>query len=226
MPNALRAKKAETYNMKMLNTPSIQHNEIERKYEKILSDLREKEEFNFALFNYSPHTTVVVDRQGRVVKSNAAKLRSSARLPEIGDRMYLDYASHHLIDMRKELMDCIKSGEKRFFSALAYRNCFLDITIAPFPQGALIISEDVTRRKQAEDDRSRLIEALQKALEEVEQLRELLPICSACKKIRDDENNWQQLEAYLNQRAHIHFTHGICPECAKSLYSELIAGQG
>jgi len=55
----------------------------------------------------------------------------------------------------------------------------------------------------------------------VEFLRGFLPICAHCKKIRDDEGYWQQIEGYIQQRSEAKFSHGICPECARSLYPEL-----
>ena len=64
--------------------------------------LAEKEAFNFALFQYNPIFTLVVDREGRVVKSNKAKITSGDRLPNIGDIMYRDYASRHEINMYQQ----------------------------------------------------------------------------------------------------------------------------
>jgi DNA-binding response OmpR family regulator len=54
---------------------------------------------------------------------------------------------------------------------------------------------------------------LEDALSRVKQLQGLLPICSYCKKIRDDRNYWQQVEQYLMERSEARFTHGICPSC-------------
>ncbi|BBO71649.1 hypothetical protein DSCA_55790 [Desulfosarcina alkanivorans] len=71
-------------------------------------------------------------------------------------------------------------------------------------------------------ERERRISQLRKALEEVKTLDGLLPICAACKKIRnDDENTWQQIEDYLAGHTDVDFTHGICPECARRLYPEI-----
>ena len=56
------------------------------------------------------------------------------------------------------------------------------------------------------------------AKEEVKLLEGLLPICSSCKKIRDSNNEWQQLEAYIMHHSEAKFTHGVCPECAQKLY--------
>ncbi|MCP4692022.1 MAG: response regulator transcription factor, partial [Desulfobacterales bacterium] len=55
---------------------------------------------------------------------------------------------------------------------------------------------------------------------EVEALRGLLPICANCKKIRDDEGYWKQIEAYIERHAQVTFSHGICPGCMKKLYGD------
>jgi len=61
---------------------------------------------------------------------------------------------------------------------------------------------------------------LRLALDQVTALRGLLPICAACKKIRDDEDQWVDLEAYIHDRSEARFSHGICPQCAGHLYGE------
>ena len=58
---------------------------------------------------------------------------------------------------------------------------------------------------------------------EIRTLRDFIPICSSCKKIRDDEGFWQNLESYFSDRSEIEFSHGICPECMKKLYPDYYA---
>jgi PAS domain S-box-containing protein len=113
--------------------------------------LREREAFNFALFQYNPAETIVVDLKGRITRYNLAKKNSGDRLPTIGDLMYKDYAGKHEIDMRAELIKCIRLGKIKAFPRRKYGDKYLSITIAPFSQGALIISEDITERKRAEE---------------------------------------------------------------------------
>jgi DNA-binding response OmpR family regulator len=60
---------------------------------------------------------------------------------------------------------------------------------------------------------------LESALQRVRQLQGLLPICSYCKKIRNDQNYWEQVEGYISKNADVKFSHGICPECFKT-YAE------
>ena len=57
------------------------------------------------------------------------------------------------------------------------------------------------------------VRQLEEALARVKQLQGLLPICSYCKKIRNDQNYWQQVESYLSEHSGVQFSHGICPEC-------------
>lgn len=80
---------------------------------------------------------------------------------------------------------------------------------------------DISERKAAEAEREKLIDELQKALSEIRTLRGFLPICASCKKIRDDEGYWHQIESYIQRRADVDFTHSICPDCQDRLYGDL-----
>lgn len=83
------------------------------------------------------------------------------------------------------------------------------------------IVHDIFERKKIEIERENLIRELQNALSEVKMLRGFLPICAACKKIRDDKGYWNQIEAYISAHSDAQFSHGLCPECAKRLYPDL-----
>jgi hypothetical protein len=58
---------------------------------------------------------------------------------------------------------------------------------------------------------------LKNALAEVKRLRDIIPICSYCKKVRDDEGYWEQIESYFSRHSDSQFSHGICPECQENL---------
>ena len=75
-------------------------------------------------------------------------------------------------------------------------------------------------RKQEETERERLIKELQKALAEVKTLSGLLPICSGCKKIRDDHGYWNRIETFISDHSDAEFSHGICPECAQKYFPD------
>ena len=74
--------------------------------------------------------------------------------------------------------------------------------------------------KQTNLAKEELILDLQNALTEVKKLSGMLPICSSCKKIRDDDGYWQQIEEYIRDHSEADFTHGICNDCVKELYPE------
>jgi PAS domain S-box-containing protein len=108
-------------------------------------------------------------------------------------------------------------GQPRWFSATKAPIVGRDGGVT----GLVGISRDVTERMVAEGERERLIAELKDALTNIKTLRGLLPICSSCKKIRDDRGYWNQIETYIKTYSEADFTHGICPDCVKRLYGDL-----
>jgi len=93
------------------------------------------------------------------------------------------------------------------------------------PQGesrTCMIIRDITERTTAQTERERLIKELQEALTRVKSLSGLLPICASCRKIRDKQGAWHNLEAYIRSHTEADFSHGICPDCRRTLYPETI----
>lgn len=84
----------------------------------------------------------------------------------------------------------------------------------PVIQGVLISGRDISNRKRDEAVKEQLIGELKQALAGANTLAGMLPICASCKKIQNEEGNWQQIELYLRERAPVEFSHGICPECS------------
>lgn len=88
------------------------------------------------------------------------------------------------------------------------------------------IARNITKRKKAEEERERVIRELQDALAEVEILSGLLPICSYCKKVRNDGGYWQQIENYIESHSNAKFSHGMCNGCMKKhhprIYKRLV----
>jgi len=78
--------------------------------------------------------------------------------------------------------------------------------------------QDVTKRKQVEEEREHLIGKIKKALSEIKMLRGILPLCSFCKKIRDDKGYWEQVDVYISKYSEADISHSICPECMKKHY--------
>jgi HAMP domain-containing protein len=91
---------------------------------------------------------------------------------------------------------------------------------------ARIFNAMVEKRRQIEAERENLIRNLQAALAEVKLLSGFLPICTSCKKIRDDKGYWNQIEGYISTHSDVEFSHSICPECVKKLYPDFVDENG
>ena len=101
-------------------------------------------------------------------------------------------------------------------------------------QGSSIWKETVRRRKDGTlldvllqgvpielDNQTLAVYGMYTDISEIKQLRGLIPICAACKKIRDDQGYWQDVELYMRERTTADFSHGICPDCMKKLYPQI-----
>ncbi|MBC8175915.1 MAG: response regulator [Deltaproteobacteria bacterium] len=73
---------------------------------------------------------------------------------------------------------------------------------------------------QQKHELERTNKELKEALDTINILHGILPICANCKKIRDDKGSWNQIEAYITEHSQAEFSHGICPECATKLYPQ------
>lgn len=93
-----------------------------------------------------------------------------------------------------------------------------------YPQYALGLIEDITERKAEELEREKLLRDVQEAMANVKTLTGLVPICSNCKKIRDDRGEWEIVEEYLTLHTGAQFSHGICPDCLRKFYPEYADG--
>jgi PAS domain S-box-containing protein len=148
---------------------------------------------------------------------------------ELMSRPFIEFV--HPDDRERTLMQnrLVRTGGQ----ALAFENRYLckdgsyrwlRWNAAPDSDHRVIYSaaRDITDSKRAAEERETLVLELQAALAEVQALREILPICSYCKKIRDDENYWQTVEGYISQLTGMKFSHGICPECYSSEVEPLL----
>jgi len=138
------------------------------------------------------------------------------------------------IDRRDELVDImerIKHGQRvGLYETVRLRKDghFIPVSVTASPVkdmrgkivGGSAISRDITLRKNDEEERFKLIAELTESLKQVKTLSGLLPICSSCKRIRDDQGYWQQVETYITDHTNADFTHGICPDCLGKFQSE------
>lgn len=118
---------------------------------KIEQQLYERDEFSNALFMFTPVETIVVDKQGAVVRYNRSVEKLRRRIPQIGDLMYKDYGTNHSVNMYEVLQEALLTGETKIVPESKYYDIYLSITISPFEQGAIITAIDITNRKKAEN---------------------------------------------------------------------------
>jgi DNA-binding response OmpR family regulator len=83
------------------------------------------------------------------------------------------------------------------------------------------LEAELAERKRAEQELQQKNVKLADALSKVKLLSGMLPICSGCKKIRDDKGYWSQVEGYIQKHSEATFTHGMCPDCIKKLYPDV-----
>ena len=89
-------------------------------------------------------------------------------------------------------------------------------------RSALRLKQEMDCRKLREEELKHRNQELEKAMQEIKVLRGFLPICSHCKKIRNMQGCWEQMEAYLMQHSDVKFSHGICDHCLKANYPEIL----
>ena len=93
-----------------------------------------------------------------------------------------------------------------------------DYVTKPFHQAELKARIEVgLRMVELQTELTQRVQELQAALASVKQLHGLLPICSYCKKVRDDQNYWQQVEGYISHHTEVRFSHGVCPDCHENI---------
>lgn len=139
----------------------------------------------------------------------------------------------HMIKSRQELRDIpivmVTGKQDKQTLESAFQAGAMDFINKPINQvellarvgSALKLKREMDRRKSREMELSATVGELKEALSQVRQLSGLLPICAVCKKIRDDEGYWNQLEDYIQTRSEAEFSHGLCPDCLREHYPEI-----
>jgi PAS domain S-box-containing protein len=176
---------------------------------------------------------IVLDREGviRLVNQATCGLFGYREQELLGKQL----RSINGISFAHELDSIILGPEVRNFS-IDYRpeantayTLSVSTSIMRYPSGAplafVCVLRDISERKQAEEEREKLIGELQKALAEIKTLHGFLPICYSCKKVRDDSGYWTQVEHYIEDHSEIEFSHGLCPDCAKKELEDIVEYQ-
>jgi len=167
---------------------------------------------------------VVVDTQERIVDVNA-KARTNLGLGDelIGQRVAPDsrLGSVLAIDPTIETHKEIAVGSP---VSMRYYDAHMSVIRGRGAQrlGFMVLFRDVTEMHNLLEEKNKLIDELQRASTEINTLQGIIPICMYCKKIRDDEGFWHQVENYVAARSSAQFSHGLCPDCMKKLEEGLL----
>ena len=137
--------------------------------------------------------------------------------PDMRDQVYKnaeDRLNYKDIQTRYEMKGVTKNGGTIWYDFSA--------TLLNYGDEPAILGffSDLTDRKKIEQEREEIIKKLKQALDEINTLKGIVPICSSCKKIRDDKGYWNQLESYIESHSDAAFSHGLCPDCSDKLYGE------
>ncbi len=194
-------------------------------------ELAERTAYLKALIENTPLGVVAHDAEGRVRLCNPAFERLFGHECENIQGKHLDGLispetnATEAADITRQVVggDSVQvttRRRRRDGTLLDVRIYGVPLTVEGELLGGFGLYEDITERKRTEQERERLVVELQEALANIKTLSGLLPICASCKKIRDDQGYWSQIESYISAHSRAQFSHGICPECAKQLYPE------
>jgi PAS domain S-box-containing protein len=182
-----------------------------------------------AILKASLDSIVTLDHEGRIVEFNPAAefVFGFERDMVTGEKM----AEWMIpVDLREEFQssleqcaagECDMLGKRVEMTVLRSDGTEFQVEVAitrinvDGPPMFTAYMQDITQRRHNEREREHLIHELQEALAKVKTLSGLLPVCAQCKKIRDGEGRWTQMEVYIRQRTDAEFTHGYCPDCAR-----------
>lgn len=159
-----------------------------------------------------PYTEIKIFPSTKTIKDELKKLRYEGMLERERD------LAAKVDEKTAELQHAKKEIEKH---SITLEQKVIERT-ADFVKANRQLENEIETRKEAEAKKEMLISDLQKTLNELKILRGLLPICSSCKKIRDDKGYWNQIEAYISDHSEAQFSHSICPQCAEKLYGEIL----
>ncbi|MBU4054509.1 MAG: PAS domain-containing protein [Proteobacteria bacterium] len=191
----------------------------------------QKPPFDFeSAFNAISDFVTVHDNEFRIIRANKSLCDFLGKTPDriIGQRCYRIF--HGKEGPWPECPHMKAVERKTPVTEMMETNSLgipLLITCSPlfdekgFVLGTVHVARDVSRQKLEAKEKEDLIQELEKALMDVRKLSGIIPICTSCKKIRDDQGYWQQIEQFISEHTQMNFSHGICPNCVRKLYPDL-----
>jgi PAS domain-containing protein len=203
--------------------------ELELQNEELIRANREVEAANlrFAdLYDFAPVGYFTLDRGGIVLGSNitGAMLLGQGR-PGLHGRSLAHYLTPESRPEFTRLLEGAAEGTGKTSCEVeltsetgAHRYAQIEAVFSLEGGEYRLAVLDISQRRAADMAREKLVVELQDALARVHVLSGMLPICSSCKKVRDDDGYWEQVEVYVQRHSDAQFSHGLCPDCMRTLY--------
>jgi PAS domain S-box-containing protein len=172
-----------------------------------LSDVLESFTEGFQAFDREFRLTYMNRAAERILDGDSAELT--------GKPVWGEFPANISIEVERQLREVMRHRKPESSESFDVQRCrwFL-INMYPFRDGVSVLFRDISERKQWDLQREQVIKELRHAIGQVRTLHGLIPICAWCKKIRNDEGYWQQLEAYISEHTEADLSHGMCPDCA------------
>ena len=180
------------------------------------------------LIDESRDAIVVLDRGAKVYEANrrfAEMLGYTCR-----EVLHLHVWDWDAVHSREEILGLAEAVDEKghcFETRMRRKDgSFVDVELCN--NGAYVgpdklifcVCRDISERKRQQREKEELIRSLRESASEIKTLRGILPLCSICKKIRDDDGYWEQVDIYLTRHSSALFSHGLCPDCFRSHYPQ------
>jgi PAS domain S-box-containing protein len=182
--------------------------------------------------NFPNGSVFLFDRDLRFTLAEGEGLRvSGPRKEEIEGKTLREVFGTELCEILEPAYRAALQGKSSVLEA-GYADQIYSVHVLPVKDendvvhSGMVVTQDITERKRVEAEREDLVRKLQEALASIRTLRGLVPICSSCRKIRNDSGYWQQVEDYVREHSDVRFSHGLCGDCARRLYPDLFASAG
>jgi PAS domain S-box-containing protein len=191
--------------------------------------LKAENQFKATVLDQVNDVIMIHDFEGRIIYFNGAtcRMRGFSRSELVNLKMSQITAPQYRELMPARLKEIKEKGELIFEAETMNK----DGSSTPVEvharrievngeQVVMSIARDISVRREYENSRDKLVKELQTALIRIKTLKGLIPICSHCKKIRNDQGYWQQVEEFIKEHTDADFSYGLCDACARELYPE------
>ena len=181
------------------------------------------------LVEQSKDGIIILDENGAIFEANQQfAIMLGYTVAEIRDMHVWDWDTNY---SKNELLEMFKNSDEQgshFVTSQKRKDgSFIDVEISTnsntYRGRKLIfcVQRDITQRLKAQKEREKLIRELTDALTEIKTLRGILPLCSYCKKIRNDKGFWEQVDVYIHKHSRADISHSICPDCMEKYYPDI-----